>query len=245
MAAPTLGDVFRFVDVLRTTVTATSKKIVAQIGSIGSESGGEPAPNDSGDGEVTAVTDNDDVEWWQHVGFASRPPKADPGNAAAQAFLIRQGGIDAAIASQDLRGLAIYGNLADGETCVYAGGADGKAQARVLLKADGSATLYTKKGNTDGGAGMMIQLDAANGAIRLVNDQGYGIIIDSSGVTLTAKNAGLTLGSDGNIKLIGTKQTQIDGAGVCLGSVVVPGVNSAITGPTGIAGKASLKVLIE
>lgn len=230
MSAPTLSEIFQIgIDVLKTTVDNTTKKILAQIGNV----------NGAG------LNQGDNVEWYQHVGFASRPPKAVPGEEACKAVSIRQGGTDAVIASHDARGLELYGNLADGETCIYAAGEDGEAQARILLKKDGSINLYTRKGNTSGGTGMMISLDAANGAIRLVNDQGYGLIIDADGVKLTAGGAGLVLESGGNVKLIGTGQTQVDGGGICIGSLAVPGVNSALTGVTGLVGKASLKVLIE
>lgn len=230
MGAPTLSEMFQIgVDVLRTTVEEATKRILAQTGAV------------NGEGQ----TDSDNVEWWQHVGFASRPPKAVPGSEACKAFVVRQGTVDAAIASHDMRGLEMYGNLSDGETCVYAPGEDGQGQARILLKKTGSINLYTRKGNTPDGAGMLVQIDAEAGAIRLVNDQGYGLIIDEDGVKLTAGSAGLTLESGGNVKLVGTGQTQVDGGGVCIGSLAVPGVNSALTGVTGLVGKASLKVLIE
>jgi hypothetical protein len=211
------------VHILKTTVTAKTKKIVAQIGTV------------MGEGQAEA----DNVDWWQHVGFASRPAKAEKGRDAAQAIVIRRGHGDAAIASQDLRGLEIYG-----ETCIYATGEDGTGQARVLLKKNGSINLYTKEGNTSGGTGMMFQLDAANGAIRAVNSLGYALIIDADGISLTCGSSALVLTPSG-AKLISTGQTQVDGGGICLGSLAVPGINSALTGVTGVAGKASLKVLIE
>jgi hypothetical protein len=228
MAAPTLADVFQIgVDILRTTVTTVTKKIVAQTGSV-----------------VGKTTDADNVEWWQHVGFTSRPPKPHAGKAAAQAVVIRQGGIDVAISSQDLRGLDLYGELADGETAVYAPGETGTGQARSIYKADGSIHHYTRKGNTSGGAGMTIQMDADAGAIRMTNSDGFAIIIDSDGIVLTAGAASLTLAASGNITLVGTGQTQVDGAGILLGALGLPGLDNAITGPAGIAGKPSPKVLI-
>ena len=215
-------------DVLTTTVDATTKKITAQLGSV-----------------VGKTTDTDGAEWWQHYGFASRPPKPDAGKEAAQAVVIRMGDHDIVIASQDLRGLELYGRLDHGETCIYAAGPDGKAQGRILIKKDGSISLFSKKGNVADGTGMLIQLDAMNNAIRLLNASGHGLIIDDEGVKLTTGKAGLSLTAGGDAKLIGTGKTQVDGSGVVIGSAAVPGVNSALTGVTGIAGKASLKVLIE
>lgn len=229
MAAPTLNDVFHFVHVLKTTVSSATKKILAQTGSV------------VGQGQ----TDADNVEWWQHVGFTSRPSNPVGGKEAPQAVVVRAGGIDAAIASQDLRGLDLYGNLQPGETCVYSAGADGNAQARVLLKADGSINLYTRKGNTSSGTGMLVQLDAAAGAIRLINDKGYGLIIDADGVKLTSGSAGLTLTGAGNVTLVGSGQTQVDGSSICIGSKAVPVTNSALIGPTGVSGRPSLKTIVE
>lgn len=228
MAAPTLADVFQLgVDILRTSLSTATKKILAQTGSV-----------------VGKTTDADGVEWWQSVGFASRPPKPQAGKTAAQAIVIRQGGIDAAICSQDLRGLDLYAELADGETAVYAAGEDGTGQARSLYKKDGSIHHYTRKGNTADGAGMTVQLDADAGAIRMVNPDGFAIIIDSDGIKLTAGSASLTLSASGNVTLVGTGQTQVDGSGILLGAVGLPGLDNAITGPAGIAGKPSPKVLI-
>jgi hypothetical protein len=212
-------------DILTTTVNATTKKITAQLGSV-----------------VGQTTDTDSAEWWQHYGFASRPPKPQAGKQAAQALVIRMGDYDIVFASQDLRGLELYGALDHGEVCLYGAGEDGNAQGRILIKKDGSVSLFTKQGNTSGGTGMLMQLDAANNAVRLLNADGHGIIIDEDGITLTTGAAGLKLGADGSIKLVGTGSTQVDGANIILGSVAVPGVNSVLTGVTGLVGVASTKV---
>jgi hypothetical protein len=236
-----LSNITGGIDILLTRIADTSKKIFASLGSVGTDIG------EGGDEIPVGSTDVDNVEWWQHVGFASRPSNPDPGKKAAQAFVVRVGSTDAAIASQDVRSLAIYGNLKPGETCIYAAGADAQAQARILLKADGSINCYTRKGNTVGGAGMLFQMDASAGAIRILNDKGYGLIIDGDGITLQTGGggAGLKMTSSGNITLAGVGQTQVDGSGIVIGSLAVPGLNSALTGVTGVAGKASLKVLIE
>jgi hypothetical protein len=212
-------------DILTTTVDAVTKKITAQLGSV-----------------VGQTVDTDGAEWWQHVGIATRPPKPEAGKKAAQALVLRMGDHDIVLASQDLRGLELYGALDHGETCIYAPGEDGEGQARILLKKDGSVSLFTKQGNTSGGTGMLIQVDAANNAIRLLNADGHGIIIDSDGIKLTAGNAALSLNADGSLALVGTGQAQVDGGSIVLGSVAVPGVNSVLTGVTGLVGVASTKV---
>lgn len=230
MGAKSIGNLFLLgVDILTTTIAEATKKITAQIGDV----------NGAGQAE------GDNVEWVQHVGFASRPPKAEPGKQAAKGFGIRHGSRNVLFGSQDVRGLEIYGALADGETAVYATGEDGKGQARALFKKNGSVTLYTKQGNTEGGTGMMIQLDAAGGGFTLLDSYGNGIVSGPDGLTLTAKGAALTLGQNGDAKLVAKGKAQMDGSSVVLGSNVVPVVKAALTGPTGIAGVASLKVLIE
>ncbi len=229
MKPPSLaGLVHVGLDVLSTAINSVTKKITAQTGDAVSQS-----------------TDANGIEWWQHVGFVSRPAKPTAGKAAAQCVVLKTSDRDAAIASQDLRGLELYGALDHGEFCVYATGVDGMGQARIFGKKDGSLHLYTKKGNTASGAGMTIQIDPTAGAIRLINDKGYGIVIDANGVKITAGASGLSLGGDGSAKLIATAQAQVDGASICIGSVAVPGVNSALTGVTGVSGKASLKTVIE
>jgi hypothetical protein len=156
------------IDILATTIVSATKKILAQTGQVDKE-----------------ATDSNGVEWIQHVGFASRPAKPEAGKKAAQGVVMQTSGRDVCIASQDLRGLDLYGTLSHGETAVYAAGEDGTAQGRMLIKGDGSVHLYTREGNTSDGTGMTVQLDAANGAIRILNPSGFGLIIDSDGIVLT------------------------------------------------------------
>jgi phage gp45-like len=213
--------------ILSTTIEAATNKILVQLG------------------DVRGGTDSDNAEQIQHVGFVSRPSKAQKGKAAAYAVVVEGGDRDVVIGSIDQRGLELYGSLKEGEAAVYAAGEDGTGQARILLKADGGVHIYSRKGNSPTGTGMTISLDAQNGAIRLVNDKGYGLIIDGDGVKLTTGDAALSLTGSGDVTLVGKGKTQVDGSGILLGSAAVPGLNSALTGPTGLAGVASAKVLIS
>jgi hypothetical protein len=224
MSAPRAGDIFQFVHVLATSVSDKTKKILSQIGS------------NVGEGQVDASN----VEWLQHVGFASRPASPVKGSEA-HALAVRIGNTEVVLGSSDIRSLGVYGSLSEGETCVYAGGADGLGQARMLLKADGGINLYTREGNAPGGGGMLIQLDASSDTIRIVNSVGNGIVIDADGVSITSGGAALTLTTAGDAKLVATGMCQMDGASVCLGSIAIPVVNSILVGPTGIVGVASGK----
>src|SRR5262245_39231356 len=101
MAAPDLrGLIQAGFDILTTAVDKATKKITAQLGSV-----------------VGKTTDSDGAEWWQHYGLASRPPKPEAGKQAAQAVVLRTGDHDICVASQDLRGLELYGSIDHGEAC--------------------------------------------------------------------------------------------------------------------------------
>ncbi len=122
------------VDILTTTVNRVTGKILAQVGSV-----------------TEQTTDGDNIEWWQHVGWASRPSKPDAGSKAAQGLLVSCGDHDVCIASQDVRCLDQYGNLDFGEFCAYAAGEDGLAQGRIIGKKDGSVAIFTTDDNTKAG----------------------------------------------------------------------------------------------
>lgn len=216
--------------VMATVVKGAAKTILVQLGDA-----------------IEKVTEGELAEWWQHVGFISIASNPDPGKSAAETIAIRRRDRDMVIASRDQRGQLLKGELKPGETMVYAGGPDGTAQGRQLFKADGSITIYTRAGNSPTGGGMTIQVDAMNDAIRILNSKGYGIIIDGGGARITTggDSAGIQVGADGSVSIIATKQAQVDGATVLIGSTAIPVVNAALKGPTGIAGSPSLKVLIE
>lgn len=229
MSRATLSSIFQVgLDILSTLRDSATKSILANLGDV-----------------VSEQSESDEAEWWQHVGFASRPSKASKGKVAAQAIILRSSGRDAVIGSRDLRGQELAGNLAEGETCVYASGENGTAQARILLKKTGMISLYTREGNTSTGGGMVFMMDPATDSITMTNSLGIGIIIDPDGIHLTAKESSLNLQSDGNFDGVARGVMHIDGSSVVIGSAAVPVANAALTGPTGISGKPSVKVLIE
>ncbi len=224
------GGMFIGYDVLKTSVDEKTKCVSAMLGHMNGE----------------GATERENAEWWQHTGLITIPAEMDKaGKNAAKTVIYQTGGYDIVIASRDPRGLELAGTMGPGDACLYSPGKDGKGQARVLVKSNGSVTLMGRKGNVAGGKGMMVQLDAENGAIRMLNDLGFAIIIDADGITLTAKKASLTLKASGDVSLVGTGQTQVDGGGILLGNLGIPGINSALAGPTGLVGVASAKVIIQ
>ena len=222
MSVSKISDIIIFgIDVLKTTVNAVTKTITAQIGDVVSQS-------------VTSQ----DAEWWQHVGFASRPPAPSAGVSACQTVALRRSDRDACIASRDLRGLALYGSLGDGETCVYAPGKDGKGQARALFKANGNVAIFTLQGNTAGGQPITIQANATDGSIQMANQYG-AISIAADGIKIMFGTSGILLASSG-ITLIG-QQIALNGASVSLGANAVLPV---VWGPLGISGVGSTSVTV-
>ncbi len=198
MASPDLKGLFQIgVDILKSTVDAVTNKILFQTGDVGGE-----------------TTDTDNVESWQHVGFASRPSVPVAGKQAAQAVVIRRGDHDISIASQDLRGLETYGNLKDGETCVYAPGADGNSQGRVIIKADGSVSLYTTDSNTSAGNMVCLRI-SPTGGLEFTSQWG-SMVFDQTGFHV---------------------RTQA-GPRLDMGGISLPGVPEAVTGA--FAGYAKL-----
>ncbi len=118
MSPPKISSLFEIGrDVLSTAISAVTGFVTAQVGDV-----------------VTAQVTGDESEWWQHVGFVSRPRKPDAGSKAAQVIQIKRSDHDAIIASRDERTKAIYVALDDGETAVFASVGD----AVVFFRKDGS-----------------------------------------------------------------------------------------------------------
>lgn len=224
-------------DVLRTTRDDVTKTILAYLGDVLGATGDTPKPG---------ASEGERAEWWQHVGFISRPSKPQKGKAACQVVAYRQTDHDVCLASRDLRGQELAGKLEDGETCLYAGGETGTGQARAILKANGDVFLYTRKGNVEAGGGITVQLEAASDTIRIINSKGNGIVIDETSLMLmVAGKASMVLGGDGISIVAATGKTQIDGPNIVLGANVIPFQSAALKGISGVTGSPSLKVLIE
>ncbi len=198
-------------DVLKTFISTKTDSILAQIGDVIGES-----------------VDVDSAEWWQHVGFSSRPSKPDAGKAACQAVVVRRGQIDAAFASRDIRCQKIYGNLKDGETCIWAGGVDGLAQARVLLRQDGSCTMYTTDSNTELGKSVYFRVHperrdfVSPWGTEKFDLNGYHLRTKSGARFDLGPIAGLPSPFDafGNVASIQANMISLEAAAVMLGAAV-------------------------
>lgn len=106
---------------------------------------------------------NEDVEdyqcqWVQQSGFCSLPPNAVPNGTSSEGIMLKTSYNSYVFASRDFASQANYGQLAPGESCMYAAGPDGSAQARMMCKADGSVTMYTTDDNTINGNAIYIRV---------------------------------------------------------------------------------------
>lgn len=119
--------------------------------------------NKGGAASSPGTADSSNAEWWQTVGLASRPSNPVGGASACQAVAIRQNDREIVIASRDTRTNSIYGNLAPGETCLFAAGADGKSQGRIMIKDEGSVTLMTTDDNTATGNATFFRIHPTKG----------------------------------------------------------------------------------
>lgn len=225
MPAPSISSLFSIgIDIIKTTVDAVTRTVLAQTGSV-----------------TDSTTESDRVEWWQLVGLISRPPKPQAGVAAAQGVIIRSGANDVCIASRDLRGQSLAGSISDGETCLYAAGETGTAQARILLKGAGIATIYTTTDNTSSGQSIALQV----GPTGISWGTPWGALsMDSSGLTIAMSGgAGMKLGTDGTVTIIGTKAA-LNAGSVSLGATASP-ATPVVWGPAGISGVGSTSVFVS
>lgn len=233
MAAPSLREAFQVgVSILNTVVDKVTGTILAV----------------TGDARAPA-TDSSEAEWWQHIGFASRPSNPTPTNTEAQgicgeSLTQRRGDRDICYASRDIRGQMLAGNLGPGETIIYAGGKLGTSQGRVLMKDDGSVTLFTTDSNTATGNPVAFRISPTGGLEftsqwgSMVFDQtGFhvrtqaGPRLDMGGVSLPGVPAALTGAFVGYAKLT-APTVAIEGANVVLGMGPILGqamwLNSAL-----------------
>ena len=196
MAASGLREAFQVgVSILNTIVDKTTSTILAMTGDA-------RAPQ----------ADTSEAEWWQHIGFLSRPSNPTVGNTDAQGIcgeglVMRRGDRDIVYASRDVRGQDMQGNMAPGETIVYAGGATGTAQGRVLLKADGSVALLTTDSNT--ATGKVVTLRMSPSELRFAAPWG-SLVFDASGLHIKTKSG----------------PTRLD-----MGGITIAGLPSALTTP--------------
>lgn len=109
---------------------------------------------------VTGNVECDNAEWWQPVGFASRPAKAEKGSKACQTVVLTGGSTDVCLGQRDAR-CSLPAGLGEGCTALYAGGPNNTGTGQIRLSDDGSTatiSLQLRDGNTENGTLVEIQV---------------------------------------------------------------------------------------
>lgn len=117
------GDLLEILTVKRTDLIGKAATIV----SVFFEAPEKDAEDESG---VTAEEISEPAEWWQHYGFASRPPEG------AESMVLRAGATVASIASRALAAADAYGKLGKGDSCLYSVGKN-----TIRLAASGAISM--------------------------------------------------------------------------------------------------------
>ena len=202
-------------NILNVALSPTNGSLVAQIGDVQNED-----------------VENYDAQWVQQSGFCSVPPNAVPNQTASEGVVLKTQYRDYVIACRDFSTQNNYGNIGPGEFCVYAAGAAGTSQGKIVGKNNGSVTIYSTDDNTSSGSGVYFQVSP--NAFSFVAPWG-SIIFDKNGFHLnTVSGAGFNLGGFaaagplstliGNICNITASSTTISSPFISLGD----GVNTPV-----------------
>lgn len=179
---------------------------------------------------------------WGPDGFFSRPNDPDA-DGAAMALVLEGGNAKRIFGARDNRFSPRVGEMMPGDRMIVSRG-----EARFLLKAekDGIA-LYTAN-QLDGGSSMLVSLEGESGLLQTFNGQttitqtkdrvliaAGAAFIDMDAVTGQIRISGQVVWVGGGSTLLG----QMPGGGA-----PVPGLTSALIGPSALAGIPSSTVTI-
>lgn len=210
MSAHDLAGLVDVWKVKRTELAGKAKDLVSVIFAIPERDPEDTAPLPDTSGETEPAS------WWQHYGFASRPP------ANAESLVIRAGATFAAIASRVVGGL--YGKLGVGDVAMWSTGG-----AILRLNADASVTLLVPSG----GKQWVVSLQPGpKGGLRIISPRGMAVeMSDTNGISLNSADLPLTLAGK-KIQIVG-QEVIINGGAVKLGmkgAVPLVGVGSLTPG---------------
>lgn len=185
-----------------------------------------------------------EIGFWAPEGFFGLPNVPDK-KGAARALILREGQQSYTIGFKDNRLAPLYAEMKPGDRAIVT-----KSGARILLKEeDCTVTIIVETG--DGLPQLIAQADGPNKAWRVIVGDG----VDSSWHTQSPSKIYFGVSGGGALKIdkagvhINGNLCEVNTGMVTLGMTapskpLVPGVNSAIIGATGMTGIASSKVLI-
>jgi len=122
--------------------------------------------------------ENAEVDWWQHYGFASRPP------SGAEALVIRAGQQVFGLASRALAALGVFGKLKEGDVALYSMGGN-----LIRLNANGSISVLVPQKN---GKQMVVRLDP-EGTIKGLVAPSYAFEFGKDGCVINAADKDVTI----------------------------------------------------
>lgn len=188
------------VNILSSTVSTVKKKILFSVGDyLGSL--------------AASLINATGIQSWQQVGFVSRPRDAN-NEGCAESLTMRQGNTVHSIATRDLRDAKAYGILDAGDSMTYAI-VDKEAFCGLICKsATGQVMIYAPTeidGNGVAKGACVVCLDPMTGAISLINNKQFTIMIKGDSIVMASGNGSqvINLSNDGiqicgNISLLGS-----------------------------------------
>jgi len=144
----------------------------------------ETLPDDEG---APTETETEEVEWWQHYGFISRPP------VDAEVLKLNLGRFVVGIASRVLATAGVYGQLKDGDVGLYSVG-----KQVLRLNADGSVSLLKL---TKAGKHLVVTITKTD-EIKLLHPDGAYVEISKAGIVLKHDTAPVTISSGVKVQII-------------------------------------------
>jgi len=173
------------------------------------------------------------VPMWGPFGYYGLPNPTANGEAPSVVYL-QEGSRLRALAGRDNRYAALTGDMKPGDIMIVT-----QNECRVILKADGSVTLYTVNQKTN--LSMMVNVDGVEGLLRLINGNAQISMDDKS--IVQAVNGGGSLTIDMAGVHVSGPQFNADCGGGTLGLIAgvrpPPGTNSIVEGPAGNVGVGS------
>jgi hypothetical protein len=180
---------------------------------------------------------------WGPDGFYACPNDPDDDGAAMAAWLV-DGLKKRVIGMRDNRNAPKVGNMQPGDRMIVSRG-----EARFLLKADTDAiSIYTKNQNApEAESSIVITADGAAGTCQLINGKSF-VSLERDKLLIGCGSAVLEMSADGSVRLLGST-VWVGGGSTLLGvlpggQAPVPGINSALIGPSALAGIPSSTVTV-
>lgn len=201
------------------------------------------------------IGDSSSGESWDSDCNVAYPPgycalPANPSNGiAAEAVCLEQSDRNLILGVRDARSGKIAGALSPGETTLFAQGADGNGQGRIMLKdKNGVSTisLYTTEGNSADGTSIILTL-SSEGSFAVAMPKAFIQISKEGDISLGNNAAAISITAAGSIVLSGKEakigcQANMIGLGATAATAAVLSASPIVAG---VAPGAPLPVLVS